>query len=94
MTNDERMEFDMQVEKRVREILPQYLQTSGFMTRKLTDTPTDGFQVVSRNYVNMNGVTASRPRSSILGQQYFDTSLGIPVWWNGTAFVDATGSVV
>jgi hypothetical protein len=26
-----------------------------------------------------------------IGQFYFDTTLNIPVWYNGTAWVDATG---
>jgi hypothetical protein len=41
------------------------------------------------------GDTASRPSTDLLvGQQYFDTDLGIPIWWNGTDWVDATGTVV
>ena len=37
------------------------------------------------------GVTASRPVSPTTGQMFFDTTLGIPIWWNGTIWVDATG---
>jgi hypothetical protein len=41
------------------------------------------------------GTTALRPTTSLqVGQFYFDTSLGIPIWWNGTNWVDATGTVV
>jgi hypothetical protein len=41
------------------------------------------------------GTTALRPSTGLLvGQFYFDTSLGIPIWWNGTNWVDATGTVV
>jgi len=41
------------------------------------------------------GDTASRPSTNLLvGQQYFDTTLGIPIWWNGTDWIDATGTVV
>jgi hypothetical protein len=41
------------------------------------------------------GTTVLRPTTSLqVGQFYFDTSLGIPIWWNGTNWVDATGTVV
>lgn len=45
-----------------------------------------------------NGTTAARPTgpsaAPVVGQPYFDTDLGIPIWWNGAAWVDATGTVV
>ena len=41
-----------------------------------------------------NGTTANRPTQSLqIGQFYFDTTLGIPIWYNGTDWVDATGTV-
>lgn len=45
------------------------------------------------------GVTASRPSlgANDYGVTYLDTTLdadGKPIWWNGTAWVDATGTVV
>jgi hypothetical protein len=41
------------------------------------------------------GTTALRPTTGLqVGQFYFDTSLGIPIWWNGTNWVNATGTVV
>jgi hypothetical protein len=45
------------------------------------------------------GVTASRPTltASDVGVCYFDTTLdadGKPIWWTGTAWVDATGATV
>ena len=40
------------------------------------------------------GTTAKRPTDVTIGLQYFDTTLGKPIWWNGTAWVDATGTVV
>jgi len=80
----------------IREQVPLYLKSSAFTDRKLTDNPTDALQVVNRKYVTLNGSAANRPKSSVVGQQYFDTSLGNgkPVWWNGTGFVDATGTYV
>ena len=75
-------------------IVKEYLQSSAFTDRKLTDTPTDAFQVVNRQYVTLNGVTASRPTSSVLGQFYYDTTINRPVWWNGTSWVKADGTAV
>ena len=41
-----------------------------------------------------NGATADRPTQNLqLGQFYFDTTLGYPVWYDGTDWVDATGTV-
>ncbi len=40
-----------------------------------------------------SGVTASRPSSgNWVGRQYFDTTLGKPIWWNGTKWILADGS--
>jgi hypothetical protein len=41
-----------------------------------------------------NGATADRPTQNLqVGQFYFDTTLNYPVWWDGTDWVDATGTV-
>jgi hypothetical protein len=45
------------------------------------------------------GTTANRPANTTniklqVGQYYFDTTLGIPIWWNGTNWVNASGTVV
>ncbi len=41
------------------------------------------------------GITTGRPTLNLsVGQQYFDTTLGKPIWWNGAAWVDATGIAV
>ena len=79
-------------EQDVVQIIKQYLNGAGFTHRKITDTPTDTLSVVNRKYVNLNGTSANRPTSSIVGQFYFDTTLNKPLWWNGTGFVDATGA--
>lgn len=72
------------------------LKGQAFTDRKLTDTPTDNLQAVPRKYVNLNGPTANRPRSSVMAQHYFDTSLGNGkfITWNGTGWVDALGNYV
>lgn len=40
------------------------------------------------------GSTASRPTNMMLFGSYFDTTLGIPIWWDGTKWVDAGGVTV
>lgn len=92
------MEKDEELKKMIREeslkVVKEYLKTSAFTDRKLTDTPTDALSVVNRKFVTMNGTTAGRPTGSILGQYYFDTTVGKPIYWNGITWVDATGSGV
>lgn len=38
------------------------------------------------------GATSGRPSSCGVGYLYFDTTLGKPVWYNGSGWVDATGT--
>lgn len=93
---------DFQLKQLIKEeslkAIREYFTSFGFTDRKLTDTPSDANQVVPRKYVTMNGTSANRPRASVVGQQYFDTSLasgrGQTVTWNGTGFVDGTGTYV
>lgn len=40
----------------------------------------------------VNGATASRPSVCYVGQCYFDTTLGLPIWWNGSAWIKADGT--
>ena len=41
------------------------------------------------------GTTVNRPVNKLqIGQMYFDTTLGIPIWWNGKNWVNASGTVV
>lgn len=51
-------------------------------------------QPTSADVVPASGTTAARPTVHATGQPYFDTTLGKPIWWNGTNWVDATGTVV
>lgn len=41
-----------------------------------------------------SGVTGFRPTVTDVGVPYFDTTLGKPIWWSGSVWVDATGSTV
>jgi hypothetical protein len=44
------------------------------------------------------GITADRPNATnnrlLIGQTYYDTTLGIPIWWNGTVWKNASGTTV
>ena len=41
------------------------------------------------------GTTADRPTVELsTGQMYFDTTLGIPIWWTGKNWVNASGTAV
>jgi hypothetical protein len=49
--------------------------------------------------IPLSGVTADRPIDSVqiplaIGQFYFDTTLGIPIWYNGTVWKNASGTTV
>lgn len=47
-----------------------------------------------QSFDHPDGTTAARPTTRSISYMYFDTTLGKPIWWNGTNWVDATGSVV
>lgn len=91
----EKPEITKLIDDRVNQLMPNYLESKAFTQRKLTDTPNDDLQVTPRGYVNMNGTTANRPRASVIGQFYYDTTINKPVWWSEDGcFKDAAGNVV
>lgn len=70
---------------------------------KVNRTQADVTQTTDTGYVLqecVSGVTANRPTSRLsnnwecIGFRYFDTTLGKPVFWSGTGWVDATGASV
>jgi len=41
------------------------------------------------------GITANRPSTDLqVGQFYFDTTINRPIWWDGTNWINAAGTVV
>lgn len=45
------------------------------------------------NALTMSGTTANRPTKALwTGRTYFDTTLGIPIWYKTAGWVDATGA--
>jgi len=45
------------------------------------------------SYVPLSGVTGSRPGAPAVGEPYFDTTLVAPIWWNGAAWITASGGL-
>ena len=44
---------------------------------------------------NGYGITADRPVNGIkIGSRFFDTTIGKPIWYNGTGWIDAVGNSV
>lgn len=41
-----------------------------------------------------SGVSVDYPLGINVGHMVFDTTLGIPIWWTGSTWVDATGATV
>jgi len=87
-------DLDKKIDERSLKIVKNFLSMSGFTSEKIADNPGDRNQVTPRKYVTRNSTTALRPTSSVLGEFYFDTTVNKPVWWNGTNYQDASGSVV
>lgn len=44
------------------------------------DTNFSNLAAAANTVVPMGGTTSARPASPILYQQYFDTTLGLPIW--------------
>jgi hypothetical protein len=87
--------FDVYMKEYVETFLKEWMAYSGFTEKKITDTPKEALAVVNRAFVTMSGTTSQRPTSSaVQGQYYFDTTLDIPIWRNGSDWVDATGTPV
>lgn len=67
------------------------------MATMVSSSPVTGLNEASRLvYPNKIGTSSSRPEldSDDIGYYYFDTTLLKPIWWNGTTWVDATGTEV
>lgn len=60
--------------------------------------PGSDLALVDRKYSDRGRVGATAARPTLLladeGFQYYDSTLKKPLWWNGTAWTDATGTAV
>ena len=68
-------------------------------TVQLTKNGEPVFPVTDRSLIidiAPHGTTVSRPTpsSTEIGYTYFDETIGKPIWWNGSAWVDSTGASV
>lgn len=79
----------------------ELMKTLGIRIAELTRIA----QVITTTYnrhLAISNTTANRPttldlsllENSGVGFTCFDTTLGIPIWWDGTNWVDATGATV
>lgn len=55
------------------------------------DLPLDADSFTS---LDPNGATAARPATPETGQYFFDTTLVLPIWWSGTAWINGAGTPV
>ena len=55
--------------------------------KQYTDSQIEGIET----HPPIGGPTEERPLDPFLYGCYFDTTLGIPIWWDGTKWVDAGG---
>ncbi len=64
-----------------------------FFVKRASDGTTAGWSAV---LFRRSGNTGSRPTvgSTEIGFVWFDTTLGIPIWWSGTNWVNSSGATV
>jgi hypothetical protein len=75
--------------------LPASIPLRGEWTADVRAVSDQFARIANANNNPDKGTTAARPTIQLtIGQTYFDTTLGRPVWWRGAAWVDATGAVV
>jgi hypothetical protein len=58
------------------------------------DGVTPGGIVLGGGGTILSGPSAARPETETIGVMFFDTSLGTPIWFNGTGWVNALGASV
>jgi len=44
-----------------------------------------GCSGVEDSAYSVRGATSNRPAGTVAGQMFYDTTLGLPLWWNSTA---------
>lgn len=70
-------------------------QRAPFTPARIDLTSTKGVLMDSKPIAKrLSGTTATRPTltTTDAGTEYFDTTLGKPVWWSGTAWKLADGT--
>lgn len=83
------------IDERIKKVIPEYLKTQAFTIRKVSDNPTDRFQVTPRGYVNAYSSVSGRPINSVIGQHRFFTDLNYPGWQDSNyRWRNGAGSVI
>lgn len=55
----------------------------------------DGYKWIVSGHIPVSGTTAGRPSSGLYpGYQYYDTTLGKPIWYSGSVWKDSAGTTV
>lgn len=72
------------------EELIQFTATNTIIPKKAIRSEFQMYGRIQSHY----GTTANRPESPLAGEIYLDTTLGKPIFYKGTAWVDATGATV
>lgn len=82
---------DSKFEQKVRDIVRDYLKSSAFVGRKLTDTPTDALQVTNKKYVDtaVANIPINDPHLAVN-----DNFGGITLGLNGTGEIEFPGGSV
>ena len=86
--------MDKELKDKVIKIIEAYQKGASFTQDKYTDTPTDDLSIVPRKYITRSSTTLLRPRTSVLGEFYFDTTQNRTATWNGTNYQDPAGNVI
>ena len=94
--NTDKLEIEKMIDKRLELLLPKYLANRAFTEHKVTDTPTDAFNVVPKQFVTNNGSVAGRPLSSVasVGQFFLNTQDNQPMWYTSAGWVNGVASIV
>lgn len=73
----------------------RHVDVSGSLIRNLA-TPITGSDAATAKYADVfpTGSTGSRPTGPVTGQRFFDITIGLPIWWNGTNWINAAGTIV
>ena len=79
------------------------IRTDGTLYAASIDVLTEALQIMVSSYSGQkSGTFANKPSNPYVGQQYFctdktatgGTNNGIPIWYNGTGWVDAIGNMI
>ena len=77
-----------------------YLLNNIFSEKEINDryVQGDGIIFIKDGEYRTRGSSNERPiipiDKHLIGKLYFDTTLNKPIWWNGTTWVDSTGTNV